>query len=110
MRSSVAVTSWHGAYPTRCDCWAPGPDDIALVGFDNREPMALGADPPLTSIDMCLEDVGRKAAELLLAPIDGEPAHGLTTVPSRLITRASSGHTPRRPSHPRVPADSPRHS
>jgi LacI family transcriptional regulator len=67
------------------------PDDIALVGFDNWEPMALGADPPLTSIDMCLEDVGRKAAELLLAAIDREPAHGLTTVPCRLITRASSG-------------------
>jgi LacI family transcriptional regulator len=67
------------------------PDDIALVGFDNWEPMALGADPPLTSIDMCLEAVGRKAAELLLAAIDGEPAHGLTTVPCRLITRASSG-------------------
>jgi LacI family transcriptional regulator len=40
---------------------------------------------------MCLEGVGRKAAELLLAAIDGEPAHGLTTVPCRLITRASSG-------------------
>jgi DNA-binding LacI/PurR family transcriptional regulator len=41
----------------------------------------MGADPPLTSIDMCLEGVGRKAAELLLAAIDGEPAHGLTTAP-----------------------------
>jgi LacI family transcriptional regulator len=30
------------------------PDDIALIGFDNWEPMACGADPPLTSIDMCL--------------------------------------------------------
>jgi LacI family transcriptional regulator, galactose operon repressor len=66
------------------------PDDIALVGYDNWEPMALGADPPLTSVDMCLEDVGRKAAELLLAGIDGHSAHGLTTVPGELITRASS--------------------
>ena len=38
------------------------PDDVALVGFDNWEPMVLGADPPLTSVDMCLEDVGRAAA------------------------------------------------
>jgi LacI family transcriptional regulator len=67
------------------------PDDVALVGVDNWEPMALGADPPLTSIDMCLEAVGRQAAELLLAAIGGEPAHGLTTVPCRLIARASSG-------------------
>jgi len=67
------------------------PDDIALVGFDNWEPMALGAEPPLTSVDMCLEDVGRKAAELLLAAINGEPAHGPATVPCRLVARASSG-------------------
>jgi LacI family transcriptional regulator len=66
------------------------PDDIALVGFDNWEPMALGTDPPLTSIDMCLEDVGRKAGEILLAAIDGATAHGVTTVPCRLVVRAST--------------------
>ena len=43
--------------------------------------LPMGADPPLTSIGMCLEGVGRQAAELLLAAIDGKPAHGLTTVP-----------------------------
>jgi LacI family transcriptional regulator len=66
------------------------PADIALVGFDNWEPMALGAQPPLTSVDMCLEEAGRRAAELLLAAIAGEPAHGVRTVPSRLVVRESS--------------------
>jgi LacI family transcriptional regulator len=66
------------------------PDDVALVGFDNWEPMALGAQPPLTSIDMCLEEVGRVAAELLLAAIADEPAHGIRTVPTRLVERHSS--------------------
>jgi LacI family transcriptional regulator len=66
------------------------PGDVALVGFDNWEPMALGAQPPLTSVDMCLEEVGRVAAELLLAAIAGEPAHGTRTVPSRLVVRQSS--------------------
>ena len=66
------------------------PDDVALVGFDNWEPMALGAQPPLTSVDMCLEEVGRAAAELLLAAIADEPAHGVRTVPSRLVVRQSS--------------------
>ena len=66
------------------------PDDVALVGFDNWEPMALGAEPPLTSVDMCLEEVGRAAAELLLAAIAGEPARGVRTVPSRLVVRQSS--------------------
>jgi LacI family transcriptional regulator len=66
------------------------PGDVALVGFDNWEPMALGAQPPLTSVDMCLEEVGRAAAELLLAAIADEPAHGVRTVPSRLVVRQSS--------------------
>ena len=63
---------------------------MALVGFDNWEPMALGAQPSLTSIDMCLEEVGREAARLLLGAIDEEPAHGTRTVPSRLVVRHSS--------------------
>jgi LacI family transcriptional regulator len=67
------------------------PDDIALIGFDNWEPMACGADPPLTSIDMCLEDVGRVAAEHLLSAINGEPTHGVHTVPCRLVIRGSTG-------------------
>jgi LacI family transcriptional regulator len=67
------------------------PAEVALVGFDNWEPMAVGAQPPLTSIDMCLEQVGRRAAELLLAAIAGEPAHGTWTVPGRLVVRESAG-------------------
>jgi LacI family transcriptional regulator len=66
------------------------PGDVALVGFDNWEPMALGAQPPLTSVDMRLEEVGQVAAELLLAAIAGEPARGTRTVPSRLVVRESS--------------------
>jgi LacI family transcriptional regulator len=67
------------------------PDDVAVVGFDNWEPMALGAQPPLTSIDMCLEDVGRTAAEHLLSAIAEEPTEGVHTVPTRLVVRESSG-------------------
>ena len=67
------------------------PGDVALVGFDNWEPMVLGAQPPLTSVDMCLEEVGRVAAEMLLAAIAGEPARGTrTVVPCRLVVRKSS--------------------
>ena len=67
------------------------PDDVALVGFDNWGPMALGALPPLTSVDMCLEEVGRVAARYLLAAIGGEPARGAHTVPCRLVVRESTG-------------------
>jgi len=67
------------------------PDDIALVGFDNWLPMALGALPPLTSVDMCLEEVGRAAARQLLAAIGGDRPHGTHTVAAHLVVRESSG-------------------
>jgi len=80
----------RGVADTLRESGRPIPDDVALVGFDNWEPMALGAQPPLTSVDMCLEEVGRVAAELLLAAIADEPAHGTQTIPCRLVVRQSS--------------------
>jgi len=67
------------------------PGDIALIGFDNWEPMACRADPPLTSIDVCLEDVGPVAATRLPCAINGEPAHGAHTVLCRLVVHGSTG-------------------
>ena len=67
------------------------PDDVALVGFDNWLPMAMGALPPLTSVDPCLEEVGRVAATRLLAAIGGEYADDVHRVPARLAVRESSG-------------------
>ncbi|HUC58901.1 MAG TPA: LacI family DNA-binding transcriptional regulator [Streptosporangiaceae bacterium] len=72
------------------------PADIALIGFDNWEPMALGCEPPLTSVDMCLEDVGRTAAEHLLSAINDSPTYGVHTVPSRLVVRDSTDPLPPR--------------
>ena len=67
------------------------PEDVALVGFDNWDPMTLGALPPLTSVDPCLEEVGRVAARQLLAAIGGERPRGVHKVPGRLAVRESSG-------------------
>ena len=67
------------------------PEDVALVGFDNWDPMTLGALPPLTSVDPCLVEVGRVAAGQLLAAIGGERPHGVHMVPGRLAVRESSG-------------------
>ncbi|GAB3805378.1 LacI family DNA-binding transcriptional regulator [Micromonospora zhanjiangensis] len=66
------------------------PDDVALVGFDNWDVMVDGCRPALTSVDMDLEGIGRAAAELLLGAINGAPAPGRHTLPSRLIPRAST--------------------
>jgi LacI family transcriptional regulator len=66
------------------------PDDIALVGFDNWTVMAEASRPRLTTVDMNLTRVGRTAAELLLAAIDGHATHGPRLVPCQLIVREST--------------------
>jgi len=66
------------------------PDDVAVTGFDNWDVIALASRPPLTSIDMDLEGVGRAAAGLLLRAIDGDPEPGLHIHPAKLVIRASS--------------------
>ncbi|HEU5472221.1 MAG TPA: LacI family DNA-binding transcriptional regulator [Actinophytocola sp.] len=66
------------------------PDDVALVGFDNWDVMALACQPPLSSVDLELQALGRAAADRLLAAINGSPAPGLHTHPCRLIVRESS--------------------
>ncbi|MFF3444957.1 LacI family DNA-binding transcriptional regulator [Streptosporangium sp. NPDC002721] len=71
------------------------PADVALVGFDNWEPMALGSRPPLTTVDMCLGEIGRVAAGHLLDAIAGSPPPGgVRTVPCELVPRESTGVTP----------------
>jgi len=67
------------------------PEDIALVGYDNWEVLATGCRPPLTTVDMDLTQLGRFAAERLLAAIDGQPSHGLHSLPCRLVIRDSTG-------------------
>lgn len=67
------------------------PDDVALVGFDNWDVMAQACQPPLTSVDMELEILGRTAADLLLTAINGgDPAPGRHTTPCRLVIRDST--------------------
>ena len=66
------------------------PGDIAIVGYDNWDTMALACRPPLTTIDMDLMEIGRIAALKLLEAIDDGPAPGVHTVPCRLVVRESS--------------------
>ncbi|HEY3558818.1 MAG TPA: LacI family DNA-binding transcriptional regulator [Kribbella sp.] len=66
------------------------PDDIAVTGYDNWPVMALASRPPLTTVDLRLEDLGRRAATLLLKAIAGRPHHGVLELPVQLITREST--------------------
>ncbi len=66
------------------------PGDVAIVGFDNWEPIASAARPSLTTVDMNLTAVGRYAGESLLALIGGEMRSGTVRLPCSLIVRDSS--------------------
>lgn len=66
------------------------PDDIAVVGYDNWDTMALASRPPLTTVDMNLQDIGRRAALRLLDVIDGRPVTGVELVACRLVLRESA--------------------
>nr|WP_256255945.1 substrate-binding domain-containing protein [Streptomyces sp. MUSC 14] len=71
------------------------PGDIAVVGYDNWDTMALASRPPLTTIDMNLTETGRIAALRLLETIDArETTPGVRTVPCRLVVRESSWRLP----------------
>ena len=65
------------------------PQDVSLVGFDDH-PWAAVSDPPLTVVRQPAKQLGRTAAEMLLAQLQGEQA-GETNVrlECKLIERRS---------------------
>ena len=72
-------------------CGMSVPADLALVGFDD-DPVAAAHVPPLTTVAQPRDEIGRRAAELVLDRIEGREGHGGRIVlPSRLVVRRSSG-------------------
>ncbi|MFI5954682.1 LacI family DNA-binding transcriptional regulator [Cryptosporangium sp. NPDC051539] len=69
------------------------PEDVAVIGFDNWDVMVSASQPPLSSVDMDLDGLGRTAANLLLAAINGDPAPGQHVRPCRLVLRESTAAT-----------------
>jgi LacI family transcriptional regulator len=67
------------------------PGDVAVVGFDNWEIMTKAARPPLTSVDMNLDALGREAGDCLLAMIAGKKIAGVRRLPCSLVVRDSCG-------------------
>ena len=67
------------------------PDDVAIVGFDDI-PLARDVTPSLTTVRIPLAEIGRRAAELLLAAArsDGEPVAAPVVLPVELIHRGSA--------------------
>jgi signal transduction histidine kinase/DNA-binding LacI/PurR family transcriptional regulator/CheY-like chemotaxis protein len=73
------------------------PQDIALIGFDDRlEARALM--PPLTTVHYPMFGLGYQAVELLLRAIEGESViNELVQIPTRLVIRESCGCLPGSP-------------
>lgn len=70
------------------------PGDLSVVGFDDL-PEARYTEPPLTTVDQSVEQMGYEATALLLQQIDDPsrpPVH--ITLPTRLVVRGSTGAPP----------------
>ncbi len=67
------------------------PEDVSVVGFDDR-PFAAHLPIPLTTVALPLYDMGVQAAAKLFAALGGEQLHHeIVRVPCRLIVRRSCG-------------------
>jgi LacI family transcriptional regulator len=65
------------------------PDDLSVIGFDNVPESAL-SEPPLTTIEQPIQQMGYDAVKILIRLIDGServPEH--TLLPTRLVVRGS---------------------
>jgi len=70
------------------------PEDVSVVGFDNWDVMALASRPMLTTVDPRLDDLGRLAAESVLAILDGAELRGSIPHECELIVRESTAVLP----------------
>lgn len=67
------------------------PDDVAVIGYDNWDILALGARPALTTVDANMQELGREAARHIFDAIaGGELSSGIVQRPVRLVIRGST--------------------
>jgi LacI family transcriptional regulator, galactose operon repressor len=79
-----------GAAQTLFDLGRRVPEDVALVGYDNWDIFAADCRPPLTTVDLNLQQLGATAVEYLFAALDGEQRSGVVRQPCRLVVREST--------------------
>jgi LacI family transcriptional regulator len=67
------------------------PERLSVVGFDNIPEFALG-EPPLTTVEQPIRQMGREAVAMLIRLIGGQiPERTHVTLPTRLVVRGSTG-------------------
>ena len=69
------------------------PEDVSIAGVDNTD---LGATqtPPLTSIRTPIVEIGRAAADQVIARLEGRPYVAFQTLPFELVPRGSTAPPP----------------
>ena len=78
-----------GALDALNERWIRVPDDVAVVGFDNIAE-AYRTDPPLTSVDIELDEQGRTAARMVLEQLAGRSVPDQVRPAAQLVVRRSS--------------------
>jgi LacI family transcriptional regulator len=66
------------------------PGDMALAGFDDI-PLARYVTPPLTTVGVAIEELGRRAFLQLARAIEGQPEGKREKLPTTLVVRQSCG-------------------
>jgi LacI family transcriptional regulator len=64
------------------------PRDLSITGFDDIE-ISAHTDPPLTTVNVPALDIGRLAADHVVALIAGLPVPMSSRLPARMVIRAS---------------------
>jgi LacI family transcriptional regulator len=68
------------------------PKDVAVIGIDNWDVIVEASNPPLTSVDLELRELGAYAAQLLASAVAGHALpSGIITRPCTLVPRGSTG-------------------
>ena len=89
-----------GAYRAAAARGLEVPRDVSIVGF-NDMPFVDQFRPPLTTVRIPHRELGRRAADLLLAALDtassgGDPPQGKVRLPVELVERNSASSPPRK--------------
>jgi GntR family transcriptional regulator of arabinose operon len=71
------------------------PGELSIVGFDNNTDITLHADVPLTTIEQDHNEIGKRAAMMIVEQLEsGNPVRERTDVPVKWIERDSAGPGP----------------
>lgn len=104
--TAVVVCNDMMALGVMKECRAAGlhiPRDISVVGLDDIALAAL-TEPPLTTVSLPRQTLGRTAVEVLLQTMDKAKPHGVTVkIATSLVVRESTGPAPARAGGARAP-------